>query len=88
MFILIFIIVMLVLTVLMCRQESKRRKISFTTALLICLIISPLFGYLFISSRPLRNPRGCVWCGNEENEADYCGICGKNEAGLERTANA
>jgi hypothetical protein len=28
-----------------------------------------------------KNPKGCNWCGNEYNEAIYCGLCGKNVEG-------
>ncbi len=77
----VIVAVFLALTVLMCWQESKRRKIQFPVALLLCFVTTPLFGYFIISTRPLRNPRGCQWCGNDKNEAEYCGICGKNENG-------
>lgn len=65
----------------MCWQESKRRKINFFIALALCLITTPFFGYFIIANRPLRNPKGCKWCGNNYNEAIYCGMCDKNEKG-------
>ena len=74
-------IIMLVLAILMCLQESKKRKINFWLALLICILVSPVFGYFIISSFGLRNPRGCTWCGNQYNEAVFCGICGKDADG-------
>ena len=77
----LFITVLLILTVLMCWQESKKRKIGFVPALLLCLVISPLIAYFIISSRPLRQAKGCQWCGNTYNEVEYCGVCGKNEQG-------
>lgn len=76
-----FVIIYFLLVVLMCRQESKRRKIGFVPALLIMFFLTPFLGLVLISNRPLRNPVGCEWCGNTENEADYCGVCGKNIAG-------
>ena len=79
----ILIIVGSILTLLMCWQESKRRKISFIGALAFCLFISPLFGYFVIVGMfPLRNVAGCAWCGNKYNEAEYCGICMKNKDGM------
>lgn len=75
------IIILLVLTVLMCLQESKKRKIELLPAILICVLLSPFIGYFIISNRPLRNPKGCLHCGNEYNEVEFCGICGKNVAG-------
>lgn len=77
----ILILIFLAFTILMCWQESKRRKIHFLIALLLCLLFTPVIGYFLISSRPLRNPRGCKYCGNMQNEAEYCGVCGKNAAG-------
>lgn len=65
----------------MCWQESKLRKINFFWALFLCVIITPLIAYFIISGYGLRNPRGCKWCGNTENEAEFCGICRKNENG-------
>lgn len=67
-----------------CWHESKIRKIGFAPAVLICIILTPLIGYLVVSGRPLRNPKGCKWCGNTQNEAEFCGICGKNEEGNPR----
>ncbi|HYG16466.1 MAG TPA: hypothetical protein VEC12_11985 [Bacteroidia bacterium] len=78
----IVVLLLIPLTVMMCRQESRRRKIGFVPALLVCVIASPLFGYFIISSIALRTPAGCQWCGNSENEAVYCGTCGKNQDGL------
>jgi multisubunit Na+/H+ antiporter MnhG subunit len=65
----------------MCLQESKKRKIHFVVALLFCLLITPFFAYFIISAQGLRNPRGCNRCGNTKNEAEYCGLCKKNEFG-------
>jgi hypothetical protein len=83
-FIGLFILIGLSLTVLMCWQESRRRKINFFVALLICIVTTPLIGYVIIMSTYSRNPKGCLHCGNSQNEAEYCGVCGKNEAGLKR----
>lgn len=80
----IFIGVILILTTLMCLQESKTRKINFYVALLICIIVTPFFGYFIVTGRPLRTPKGCKWCSNKSNEAEYCGLCGKNELGDQR----
>ncbi|MDR6564242.1 biotin transporter BioY [Arcicella sp. BE140] len=79
---LIFPIAYLIITILMCKQESENRKINFFVALLICLVMTPIMGYFIISNFALRNPRGCKWCNNSQNEAEYCGVCKKNSAGL------
>lgn len=81
----IFLFVLLSLTVLMCVQESKKRIIGFVPALALCIVLTPFFGYFVISSRPLRSARGCKYCGNLRNEAEYCAVCGKNEVGLLKT---
>ena len=80
----LFLIALGVLTILMSWQESKKRKVHFLAALLICIITSPLIGYFILLSFPLRNPIGCQWCGNTQNEAVYCGVCGKNSEGNSR----
>ena len=70
-----------VITILMCLQESRKRKINFWLALAICFLVSPILGYFILTNRPLRNARGCKWCNNHENEVEFCGVCGKNEEG-------
>lgn len=80
-FVIVFIIILSLLVLLMCYQESKKRKINFFIAILICILVSPLFGYFIISNFKLRNQLGCDWCGNKYNEAEFCGLCNKNKAG-------
>jgi hypothetical protein len=60
-------------------HEGRRRTIGFIPALLIAFLI-PLFGIFIIESFRLKTA-GCKWCGNKYNEAEYCGVCAKNEAG-------
>lgn len=81
----VFLIITLFLTLLMCYQESKQRKIHFLKALLLCILFTPLFGYIIITTQPLRNPNGCRHCENQENEAEYCSVCGKNSFGEQKT---
>ena len=80
-FITFLILFAVVITVLMCWQESRKRDIHFVVALLICLLTTPFIGYFIISSRKLRNSIGCRWCGNSANEAVFCGICNKDAVG-------
>lgn len=77
----IFLSIYSLIAIMMCHQESQKRKINFYLALLICVVATPLFGYYIISGMALRNPQGCKWCGNAENESEYCGLCHLNEAG-------
>ena len=61
--------------------EGSKRKPGFIGCLLIMLIFTPFFGYFIIESFSQKNARGCNWCGNKKNEAEYCGLCKKNELG-------
>jgi hypothetical protein len=70
----------------MCLEESQKRKISFWVALLMCLLTGPIFGYFIILSIKLRNPLCCKWCGNTQNEVEYCGICHNNAAAEMKSA--
>ena len=73
----IFLVIYIVLALLMCYQESQKRKISFVVALAMCLVLTPFIGYVIILNRPLRSAIGCDWCGNAKNESEICGVCGK-----------
>jgi TRAP-type uncharacterized transport system fused permease subunit len=81
----LFILAVITLTILMCWQESKHRKIHFLFALLLCIVLTPFIACYIITGRPMRRPIGCPYCGNEFNEAKYCGLCGKNENGERKT---
>ena len=60
-------------------HEGRRRTIGFLPALIIAWLI-PLFGIFIVENSRLRTA-GCKWCDNKYNEAEYCGLCGKNGAG-------
>lgn len=60
---------------------GRTRSLGFRGAFLCCLILSPFLGLLITMSWSVANPRGCGWCDNKENEAEYCGLCGKNVQG-------
>jgi hypothetical protein len=60
------------------------RKGGFLRAFLVSLLLSPLAGIIITVGGGQKNPRGCPHCGNDQNEAEFCGICGKNEEGLTR----
>lgn len=71
----------LVICYLVADKIGRIKKIGFTKCFIACLFLSPFIGYLLAEGSALANPRGCKWCNNIENEAEYCGICKKNEAG-------
>lgn len=73
------------LSYLIATKIGTLKKIGFANSLLLCILLSPFIGFLIAEGSALKNPRGCNWCGNKENEAEYCGICGKNEAGNLKT---
>jgi len=73
--------IFIALVIGMAWQEGRKRTCGFVGALAICLFLSPIFGYFVVLLFPLKRPKGCRWCGNQQNEAEYCGPCGKNELG-------
>jgi hypothetical protein len=75
------IVIYLVLCYLIADKIGRHKTIGFTRTLLCCLFLSPFFGYLIAEGAGRKNPKGCKWCGNKENEAEYCGLCGKNDVG-------
>lgn len=77
----VLIAILIVLSVLMCFQESQKKVLSFPLALLLCLIITPFAVYILFLFLPEKNPKGCIHCGNGRNESAFCGLCGKNELG-------
>jgi hypothetical protein len=60
------------------------RRMGFFGAFGLGLLLSPLIGLIIVIGSRHRTARGCPHCGNAENEAEYCGICGMNAAGEPR----
>ncbi len=77
-------VIFLVLVVGMAWQDGRPRTCGFAGALAICVLATPIFGYFIVHLFPLKNPKGCKWCDNKKNESEYCGMCGKNDAGVLR----
>lgn len=69
---------------LVAQKIGERRTIGFTWTFIIGVVFTPFAGYLAAESAALKEPKGCVYCGNRENEAEYCGVCGKNDIGEQR----
>lgn len=61
-------------------REGSKRSIGFAGVALLVFLL-PLIGIFIVESFPNTKAKGCSWCGNNYNEAAYCGLCGKNEAG-------
>ncbi|OSZ79551.1 hypothetical protein CAP35_15265 [Chitinophagaceae bacterium IBVUCB1] len=55
------------------------KKGGFIKAFILSLLLSPFVGLLLTLGAAKKNPIGCKHCGNKDNEAEYCGVCGKNE---------
>lgn len=77
----LWVCIFIPLAVVLAYIEGRKRSIGGPLAFLIFAVLTPLFGFLVVSMFPLKNRRGCNWCGNKYNEAEFCGICGKNAAG-------
>ena len=61
-------------------ERGRQKKIGIAGVILIMIGATPFFGYFIVEALP-NHKRPCQWCGNKANEAEYCGLCGKNEAG-------
>lgn len=80
-YIVVFAVIYVTPAVIVAAVVGPQYKMGFFWSLLVCLVTSPLFGYFIIGASGLKEAKGCHWCGNTYNEAEYCGLCGKNEAG-------
>ncbi|MCZ4408875.1 hypothetical protein O3Q51_08655 [Cryomorphaceae bacterium 1068] len=63
---------------------GTNRKGGFWLAFFLGLVLSPLVGLIVVMTLAKKNAKGCAHCGNEYNEAEYCGLCKKNDQGLTR----
>ena len=61
------------------------RKGGYLQAFLLALFLTPIVGLILTIGGAHANARGCAHSGNEDNEADYCALCGLNEAGESRS---
>jgi hypothetical protein len=77
----VFVCLYILFAFLVAHTLGRTRKIGFAGSFIICLLLSPFIGFLITMGGAMTNPRGCRWCGNKDNEAEYCGLCGKNEQG-------
>lgn len=57
------------------------KKGGYWRAFLLSLFLTPVIGLFLTIGSGAKNPIGCPHCGNRENEAAFCGICGKNQEG-------
>jgi hypothetical protein len=66
---------------LYCYQRGKQKKAGILTVILIMIFATPFIGYFIVEALP-NHKRPCQYCDNKYNEAEYCGVCGKNEEGM------
>lgn len=76
--------VFLFLLVMYCLERGRQKKIGLAGVIAIMILATPFFGYFIVEALP-NHKKPCKWCGNKHNEADHCGLCGKNEAGESKT---
>lgn len=81
------LIIYITLSFLIAHLIGRHKKIGFANSLILCILITPFFGFLITEGGAAKNPKGCNWCDNKENEAEYCGLCNKNEKGEIRPIN-
>lgn len=60
---------------------GKNRRIGFWKTFLLGLVLSPLITIFIAMNSGRLNALGCLHCGNDQNEAEFCGLCGKNYHG-------
>lgn len=75
------ILIYIIISYLIADKIGRLKKIGFLNTFLLCLFTTPFIGYLIAEGGGRSNAKGCKWCGNKENEADFCGLCGKNDNG-------
>lgn len=63
---------------------ARNKEISFIRILLYCLFLSPFITWFLIDGSLSKKAKGCSWCGNKYNQAEFCGICSRNAEGLQR----
>ena len=65
---------------------GTNRRMGFLGAFGLGLLLTPVIGIIVVIGSKHKHPRGCAHCGNADNEAEFCALCGKNAAGEIRPA--
>ena len=78
---LIGISIYITISYLVADKIGRHKTLGFWKTFIFCLALSPFFGYLIADGGGQANAKGCKWCDNKYNEAEYCGLCGKNDSG-------
>lgn len=78
-----FIYLYLILAILIAPM-GRKRVIGIVGAFFAAIFLTPIIGVFIVLNSPSTNPKGCFHCGNRANEAEFCGLCGKNKEGFTR----
>lgn len=65
---------------------GTNRRMGFLGAFALGLLLTPIIGLILVIGSKHKHPRGCAHCGNADNEAEFCALCGRNAAGEQRAA--
>ncbi len=76
----LFIVFFIPILCMYCYQRGQQKKAGMLWIVLIMILCTPFFGYFIVEALP-NHKIPCKWCGNKFNEAEFCGVCGKNEMG-------
>ena len=75
-------LVVYIILALLVAPIGKNRQIGFWKTFMWAIILSPFFAIFIAMNSGKLNAKGCKHCGNDQNEAEFCGLCKKNEQGL------
>ena len=75
-------ILVYVIFALLVAPVGRKRRIGFWKTFMWSLLLTPFIGLFIALNSGQLNARGCTHCENDQNEAEFCGLCGKNEEGL------
>lgn len=71
----LFMIIAWITGAILVGLAGMNKKGGFLKAFVISLLLSPVVGLFLTLGGAQKNPKGCMHCGNKDNEAEYCGIC-------------
>jgi hypothetical protein len=61
--------------------KGRRSDLGHMDTFILCLVTSPLVGYLVAHSQLSRGGHTCKWCGQPNVVTKWCPGCGKDQQG-------
>jgi hypothetical protein len=61
--------------------KGRRSDLGHMDTFILCLVASPLVGYLLAHSQMSRGGHTCNWCGKPNVVTKWCPCCGKDQQG-------